>query len=160
MKFPDMDEKTFIASPASGNEVMRWWKKRDPSDSPRKSLRLSPWIGWSRVKVEVLSSCACDLRAPHRLTRPAFEAHPGAITFPPEADSLWSHFSTGPSASRNTFSVSHDHGRQRSDRGPQHLSCPYVGLTCTLGRLRAEKYGRPVTQSIATPEPSSRTIRP
>ena len=49
---------------------------------------------------------ACDLRAPHRLTRPAFEAHPGAITFPPEADSLWSHFSTGPSASRNTFSVS------------------------------------------------------
>ena len=32
-------------------------------------------------------------------TRPAFEAHPGA-------DSLWSHISTGPSASRNTFSVS------------------------------------------------------
>ena len=26
------------------------------------------------------------------------------------------------------FSV-HDHGRQRSDRGPQHLPCPYVGLT-------------------------------
>ena len=49
---------------------------------------------------------ACDLRAPRRLTRPAFEGGPGAITFPPEADSLWSHFSTGPSASRNTISVS------------------------------------------------------
>ena len=46
---------------------------------------------------------ACDLRAPHRLTRPAFEAHSGVNTFPPEADPLWSHFSTGPSASRNTF---------------------------------------------------------
>ena len=29
---------------------------------------------------------------------------------------------------------------------------------CTLSRLRAEEYDRPVTQSIATPEPSSRTI--
>ena len=37
----------------------------------------------------------------------AFEAHPGANTFPPEADSLlWSHISSGPSASRSTFSVS------------------------------------------------------
>ena len=29
---------------------------------------------------------------------------------------------------QHLFSV-HDHGRQRSDRGPQHLSCPDVGLT-------------------------------
>ena len=29
---------------------------------------------------------------------------------------------------------------------------------CTLSRLRAEEYDRPVTQSIATPEPSSMTI--
>ena len=28
------------------------------------------------------------LRAPHRLTRPAFEAHPGANTFPPEGSHL------------------------------------------------------------------------
>ena len=35
----------------------------------------------------------------------------------------------GPSASRNTFFNAHDHGRQRSDWGPQHLSCPHVGLT-------------------------------
>ena len=50
---------------------------------------------------------ACVLRALHWLTRLAFEAHPGTNTFPPEADSLlWSHTSSGPSASRNTFSVS------------------------------------------------------
>ena len=62
---------------------------------------------------------------PHRLTRPAFEAHPGANTFPPEADSLlWSHISTGPPASRNTVFSVHDHGRQRSDRGPQHRVRP------------------------------------
>ena len=35
-----------------------------------------------------------------------FRGAPQANTFPPEADSLWSHFSTCPSASRNTFSVS------------------------------------------------------
>ena len=35
----------------------------------------------------------------------------------------------GPSASRNTFFSVHDHGRQRWERGPQPLTCPYVGLT-------------------------------
>ena len=35
------------------------------------------------------------------------------------------------------------------------LRWPY----CTLSRLRAEEYDRLVTQSIATPEPSSRTTR-
>ena len=60
-----------------------------------------------RLGVRVLRILtACVLRAPHRLTT-AVEAHPGANTFPPEADSLlWSHISSGPSASRNTFSVS------------------------------------------------------
>ena len=52
----------------------------------------------------VLAS-VCDLRAPHRLTRPAFEAHLGAITFPPEG-SVNALISAVPSASRNTFSVS------------------------------------------------------
>ena len=33
----------------------------------------------------VALSSACVLRAPHRLTRPVFEAHPGANTFPPIA---------------------------------------------------------------------------
>ena len=86
---------------------------------------------------------ACDLRAPHWLTRPVFEAHPGATTFPHEANSLWSHLSTGPSASRNTFSVSTITDGNPRIGGPQHLSCPCVGLTahwavsvrkCTTGR--------------------------
>ena len=58
---------------------------------------------------------------------------------------------------QHLFSV-HDHGRQRSGRGPQHTFNPLRWPDCTLSRLRAEEYGRPVTQSIATPEPSSRTI--
>ena len=37
---------------------------------------------------------------------------------------------------------------------PSDLRTPY----CTSSRLRAEEYDRPVTQSMATPEPSSRTI--
>ena len=52
----------------------------------------------------------------------------------------------------------HDHGRQRSDRGPQHTFLPLRWPDCTLSRLRAEEYDRSVTQSIATREPSSRTI--
>ena len=71
---------------------------------------------------------ACDLRAPHRLTRPAFEAHPGAITFPSEVSSQ-RRSSNGPIRfPHHLFSV-HDHGRQRSDRGAQHTFHPYVGLT-------------------------------
>ena len=54
MKFPDMDKKSFIASPAFGNES--WGGGRDPSDSPRKSMWLSPWIGRRRTKVDVLRS--------------------------------------------------------------------------------------------------------
>ena len=54
MKLPDMDQKSFIASPASGNES--WGCGRDPSDSPRKSTRPSPWIGRGRIEVDVLSS--------------------------------------------------------------------------------------------------------
>ena len=54
MELPDMDQKSFIASPASGNES--WGCGRDPSDSPRKSTSLSPRIGRSRFKVDVLRS--------------------------------------------------------------------------------------------------------
>ena len=54
----------FVASPASENES--WGGGRDPSDSPRKSLWLSPRIGWSRVKVDVLSSWS----PPTNLIRP------------------------------------------------------------------------------------------
>ena len=58
---------------------------------------------------------------------------------------------------RHLFSV-YDHGRQRSDWEPQHTFLTLRWPDCTLSRLRAEEYDRPVTQSTATPEPSSRTI--
>ena len=61
---------------------------------------------------------ACDLRAPHRLTRPAFEVHPGAITFPPEGSSQ-RRSSNGPIRFPHHLFGDHDHGRQRSDREPQ-----------------------------------------
>ena len=90
--------------------------------------------------------------------RAVFEAHLGANTFP----SVCGHTttsSTDPSASRNTFLSVHDHGRLRSSWEPQLLpALPSRRPDCTLSRLRAEEYDRPVTQSTATPEPSSRTI--
>ena len=58
MKFPDMDQKSFIASPASGS---------DPSDSPRKSTWPSLWIGRCRTKVDALSSWS----PPEVLIRPS-----------------------------------------------------------------------------------------
>ena len=64
-------------------------------------------------------TAACVLRAPHRLTRPAFEAHPGANTFPPIA-----HYTPRDRAPhghirfpQHFFSV-HDHGRVRSSWEP------------------------------------------
>ena len=104
-----------------------------------------------------MNFCACVLRAPHRLTRPAFDAHSGANTFP-SACGLTTTSSTDPSASRNTFSVSTITDGNARNRGPQHTFLPLRWPDCTLSRLRAEEYDRPVTQSIATPEPSSRTI--
>ena len=54
MKLPDMDQKSCIASPATGSES--WGGGRDPFDSPIKSMLHSPWIGRCRTKVDVLSS--------------------------------------------------------------------------------------------------------
>ena len=83
----------------------------------------------------------------------SFEGHPGATTFPPSSTLDRSPDpSDGPSASRRHFCSAHDHGQLRSDH--QSFRRP----NCTLSRLRAEEYDWPVTQSIATPEPSSRTI--
>ena len=51
--------------------------------------------------------------------------------------------------------------RPRTATLGQGAAAPFLPLRwpdCTLSRLRAEEYDRPVTQSIATPEPSSRTI--
>ena len=89
-----------------------------------------------------------------------FEAHPGANTFPPVCALLVltvSRFTRAHPASRNTFSVSTiTDGNARA--GGRSTFPPLRRPDCTLSRLRAEEYDRPVTQSIATPEPSSRTI--
>ena len=104
----------------------------------------------------ILKPSACVLRTPHQLLL-AFETLAGAITFPPEADFFVESLSSGPSASRNTFSVSTiTDGNARIGSRSSYL--PLRWPDCTLSRLRAEEYDRPVTQSRATPEPSSRTI--
>ena len=91
-----------------------------------------------------------------RLSPSGFEAHPGANTFP-SVCGLTSTSFTDPSASRNTFSVSTITDGNAQAGAAAHFP-PLRWPDCTLSRLRAEEYDRPVTQSIATPEPSSRTI--
>ena len=73
-------------------------------------------------------SVTCDLKAPHRLTLPAFEAHLGATTFPPEgsANAVARLFSTAPSA------------------------FPQTPFHCPRSRKATLERDRPVTQSIAT----------
>ena len=96
-------------------------------------------------------SIAFDLRAPHR--RGTRMPSP----FPPEADSLWSHISTAHPLPATPFQCP----RSRTATLGQRAPAPFLPLRwpdCTLSRLREEEYDRPVTQSIATPEPSSRTI--
>ena len=101
---------------------------------------------------------ACVLRAPHRSSPPGFrhlsirvrsyhdQLH-GPIRFP-----------------QHLFSV-HDHGRQRSGRGAQHLSCPYVGLTVHWAvSVRRTTTGRWPSRSGAVfvddPHPRSNAGRP
>ena len=51
--------------------------------------------------------------------------------------------------------------RSRTATLELEAAAPFLPLRwpdCTLSRLRAEEYGRPVTQSVTTPESSSRTI--
>ena len=79
-----------------------------------------------------------------RRTQERSPVHPSSIL------TLVSALLTGPSASlKHLFSV-RDHGRQRSDRGPQHTYLTLRWPDCTLSRFRAEECDRPVTQSIAT----------
>ena len=61
----DMDQKSFIGSPASGNKS--WGGGSDPSDSPKKSRWHFPWIGRSRIEVDVLRSWS----PPASLIRPS-----------------------------------------------------------------------------------------
>ena len=100
-------------------------------------------------------SSACVIRAPHRLSPSGLGEH---LFHPKQTlSSMVSHLFGPIRFPQHLFSV-HDHGRQRSERRSQPLSLPLRWPDWTSGRLRAEEYGRPVTQSIATPEPSSRTV--
>ena len=98
---------------------------------------------------------ACALRAPPGSHRPVLRRTRGehlSIRVRSYRDQLH-----GPiRCPQHLFNV-HDHGRQRSGGATAHFP-PLRWPDCTLSRLRAEEYDRPVTQSIATPEPSSRTI--
>ena len=102
------------------------------------------------------SARACVLRAPPGSHRPVLEAHPGANTFPSVCGLTATSF-TDPSASRNTFSVSTITDGNAQAGAAAHFP-PLRWPDCTLSCLCAEEYDRLVTQSIATPEPSSRTI--
>ena len=64
----------------------------------------------------------------------------------------------GPIRFPHTFSVSTITDGNARIGGAAAPFLPLRRSDCTLSRLRAEEYDRPVTQSIATPEPSSRTI--
>ena len=114
----------------------------------------NPWQGDEEDAVgftKTFPNIVCVLRAPHRLTRPAFEAHPGAITFPPKVSSQ-RRSSNGPSASRNTFSVT------TVTDGNAWIGGRRTFPALTLTWLYIEPPPCGVTQSIATPEPSSTAI--
>ena len=85
---------------------------RGPSSLKGQRMTHCEWTIDGVTKTIFYNRCPfCEPKWTFRLcslgSSPAFEAHPGANTFPAEADSLpWSDISSGPSASRNTFSVS------------------------------------------------------
>ena len=70
---------------------------------------------------------ACDLRAPRRLLH-GYETQ-GDITFPPEADSSWSHSQRAHPLPANTFLVPTITDGYARAWWPQLLPAPYVGLT-------------------------------
>ena len=53
MKSPEIDQKSFLASPSYSVESCREVEE-DPSDSPRRLFCSSPRSGLSRIKVDVL----------------------------------------------------------------------------------------------------------
>ena len=108
-----------------------------------------------------LRSAACDLRAPGPHTAD-IQAHPGAITFPPEG-SVNAPISTAHPLPAESFSVPTITDSYARARWPQHLiTLPLRRPDCTLSRLPAipEEHDRPVTQSIAIPEPGCPGLHP
>ena len=109
-----------------------------------------------KFKQHILRNMRLCSSGSSRLSPSGFEAHPGANTFPSVRGLTTTSF-TDPSASRNTFPVSTIMDGNAQAGAAVHFP-PFRWPDCTLSRLRAEEYDRPVTQSIATPEPFSRTI--
>ena len=111
-------------------------------------------VGIGVVPLKCLS--ACDLRAPRRHTSTVSRCTQGRSPFHPNQSSSWSLQRAHPLPA-NTFSVpTITDGYARAGGRGSYL--PLRRPDCTLSRLRAEEYDLPVTQSIATPKPSSRTI--
>ena len=92
--------------------------------------------------------CAArDLRAPRRLLH-GYETQ-GKITFPPEANSSWSHSQRAHPLPTNTFWCP----RSRTgalELGGRSSLLPLRRPDCTSSRLRAEDYDLPRATSIAT----------
>ena len=99
---------------------------------------------------------ACVLRAPPDSHRPVLRRTPGRTPFHPFAVLPRPASRTHPLPA-TPFSVSTITDGNAQAWAAAHFP-PLRWPDCTLSRLRAEEYDRPVTQSIATPEPSSRTI--
>ena len=99
---------------------------------------------------------ACGLRALCRLTRPAFEAHPGATTFPPVAHhGNGRALLTGPPASPQApLQCPRSRAATLELRGAGGFATwPLRRPDRTWSRLHSREYDWPVTQPTATPEP-------
>ena len=91
-----------------------------------------------------------------RLSPSGSEAHPGANTFPSVCGLTTTSFTDHPLPATPFQCPRSQTATLGEGAAATHL--PLRWPDCTLSRLRAEEYDRPVTQSIATSEPSSRTI--
>ena len=112
---------------------------------PEDGFSIPPGSGWGGKNAGWLVTWDCSLRTDsaslkslgsfHLCSSGSLPAHPTGFR-----GARWAeHLSTRSRPSGVTFQRAHplpatpfsvhDHGRQRSDRGPQLLSCPYVGLT-------------------------------
>ena len=133
-----MHVETSFHKPATGSHLLL-----APEDTVVKPANYFP------------SLSAYVLRAPRQHLL-GFEAHPRAITFPSVRDLLRPSTRTHPLPA-TPFQCP----RPRTTTLGWGAAAPFLPLRwpdCTLSRLRAEEYDWPVTQSIAIPEPSSRTI--
>ena len=109
MKSPEIQQKSFRFSSASGNESWKCSGGGGPSDSLRKSWWRSPRIGWSRVKVHFFSSWSLpeNFTVPSETGNMYFSSLLGVIhSFALSLVSMVSDTSISFSSSRSTVSMS------------------------------------------------------